>query len=126
MMFIYCADPSHPKRVAVTNFEKRDGVWREIYARHGARDSAQTIRSDNTVLTASSLIANDDELDDDETSYRARHRLECRKCKGNGKGRPLPLREPVLFDALDKAAAAGYDSLDLSDLAAIVERSSGA
>lgn len=121
MMFIYCADPSHSKRVAVTNYERRGDVWAEVFTRRGGRESGQTIRADNQPATAADML--DDDVVD---GVRSRHRLECRKCKGNGKGRPFPFREPVLFDALDKAAAAGYDSLNLSDIAAIVERSSGA
>ena len=121
-VFIYCADPSHSKRVAVVNFERVEGfgdrtdTWTERYTRRNGTGTGQTLRSDNTPPAPGEVM----DWDESET-YRSRYRLECRKCH-----RPVVVREPVLFDALDRAAGAGYDSLDLSEIAAIVERSSGA
>lgn len=121
-IFVYCADPSHSKRVAVINFLKVEGfgdhpdTWTERYTRLNGDGTGQTLRSDDT-------LPKPDEFLDRDTSmqYRSRYRLECRKCR-----RPLVVRESVLFDALNKAAGAGYGSLDMSEIAAIVERSSGA
>lgn len=121
-VFIYCADPSHSKRVAVINFVRVEGfggrpdTWTERYTRRNGTGTGQTLRSDDTVPVPGEFL----DRDKPET-YRSRYRFECRKCH-----RPVVVREPVLFDALTKAASAGYESLDLSDIAAIVDRSSDA
>lgn len=121
-VFIYCADPSHSKRVAVINFVMseafgdRPRTWSERFTRHNGTGVGQTLRSDDTPPAPGEFI----DRDESET-YRYRYRLECRKCR-----RPIVLRKSTLFDVLDRAAGAGYSSLELTDIAAIVGRSSGA
>lgn len=114
-VFIYCDDPSHPKRVAVTNFHPvagEPGRWEEF-----GRDSGETMVDDRPF---------DDQWRHDanlsnyrERENRARYRLACRKCGDRG---ALQAREENLFGALEAVAGHGVSEISLLLLAATVDR----
>jgi len=118
-IFIYCDDPSHSKRIAVTNFHPAgdgdEGRWNEWYtsrAAQGARESGTTLVDDVPPEVGTWL--------EDPTSYqgrdvRSRYRLECRKCRHRT---AVPAREDKFFAVLNLLAEHGVSEISLNGLAA--------
>lgn len=114
-VFIYCDDPSHAKRVAVTNFVRTRGGWHEVPATRanasGYTGTGRTIVGDE--LPPAGWV---NEPLPDGAEIRGRHELVCRKCKR----RPVPLRADRRDRVLDRLAGAGVSAVSLSGLAAIL------
>ena len=118
-ILIYCDDPSHDSRKAVTNFApadpfEHDGRWNEHYtstAAQGRRESGQTIKGDETRWRSGV-----DEVMETQGPFRSRYSLACRKCKS----RPVIAREENLFSALNRLAERGVMAASLRLIAAIL------
>jgi len=126
-IFIYCDDPSHSRRQAVTNFKAEpDGRWNEHYAStaaQGRRESGQTIGANDSPLEARELSRRGlREVIEAEGPFRSRYRLECRRCKR----RPVIAREEPLFAVLTRLTDTGLFEVSLILLAATLQRQSEA
>src|SRR5450759_2424550 len=91
-VFIYCDDPSHPRRIAVTNFiALPDGGWHEEPSSRASKDGAvgtgRTIVDD--ALPAPGWA---NQPSEDHQEIRGRFELVCRKCRGS-----VPARAENLF-----------------------------
>lgn len=115
-IFVYCDDPGHGKRVAVTNFiplwdedtltdDPHVGRWTE---HHTSRNRA-TAGSGTTLAGDSPLSGRGMFPIDRSAEYRSRYELRCRKCKD----RPVQAVEPRLFAALTAFWNAGHTELPL-------------
>lgn len=119
-VFIYCDDPSHPRRVAVTNFiALPDGGWHEEPSSRASRDgylgTGRTIVDDTL---PSHGWAN--QPSEDRQEVRDRFELVCRKCRR----RPVTARAEKLFSRLDGWRAAGVLEVPLAMVAASLQRKS--
>lgn len=106
-MSIWCDDPSHPRPVPVRQFYPAHGRWMEWSSRAGG--------------SAAEVALVDDQPFDPEhhrgRDLRYRLEIQCRRCR-----KPLQARQEKLYAALDGFAAAGVTRLELSLLAASLER----
>lgn len=120
-VFIYCDDPSHPRRVAVTNFiALPDGGWHEEPASRVSTGHVGTgyhLLEDTPATTGWAL---DPEVSN--AQVRANHDLPCRKCKGQGRG-TLTVRSEKLYPVLDGWRASGVSEVPLTLVAASLGRS---
>lgn len=115
-IFIYCDDPRHAKRVAVTNFYPiGDGQWAEVAASTASgRPAAPMLFGDDVPKPGHSIGGV--RLVDVRRS-RKRYRFECRKCR-----RSAPATEKKLYAVLNAFAANGASDISLSVLAASLTR----
>lgn len=121
-IFIFCDDPAHPRRVAVTNFvpvtDDDAGAWTERFtsaAAQGRRESGVTLVDD--------ALPSGYSFDPDEyrgREVRSRYQLVCRKCRR----RPVTAREETLFAVLNALHGAGVSEVSLTLLAASLQRQS--
>lgn len=116
-IFIYCDEPAHPRRVAVTNFVPLPGGgWHEIPATRGREDNAasgHTLIGDHLAPTGWAL---DPAVDNAE--IRDHHELVCRKCRRQ----PLRLLPETLDALLDGWRHAGVPEVSMRLLAASIGR----
>ena len=117
-IFIYCDDPSHaPRRVPVANFlELPGGGWHEEPASHatpGPVGSGHLLIGDNL---ATEGWANDPDVAN--ADVRGRFKLECRKCKRNGRAIPCDAKAETLYPVLDGWRSAGVLEVPLAVVAA--------
>ncbi len=117
MVFIYCDDASHPKRVTVTSFARINGGWIDVPT---SRASASGYMGTGRTIVGDDLPEPGWALEPTEGAVRDRHELVCRKCKR----RPVPVKVDTLHPALDKIAAAGESEIPLSGMAAILRMQS--
>lgn len=118
-IFIYCDDPGHNQRVAVTNFAPTalgDGRWNEWYtstAAQGTRESGTTLVDDAPPEPGT--------FHDPDTwqgrDVRARYVLQCRKCRQRG---AVSVREEKLFAVLNALSDHGVPEISLVGFAAIL------
>ena len=119
-VFIYCDDPSHPRRVAVTNFiALPDGGWHEEPSSRASRDgyvgTGRTIVDDT--LPAAGWA---NQPSEDHQEIRDRFEMSCRKCRRS----VVVVRKENLFPVLDGWRAAGVSELPLTVVAASLRRKS--
>jgi len=120
-IFIYCDNPSHPRRVAVTNFDRIDGGlfagWCERPAsRAGDRiGTGVTMTGDIPAATGWALDAGTA-----NATVRNKYELVCRKCRR----RPQPVRAEKLHPVLDDLIEAGVSEASLALVAAMLQRRS--
>ena len=120
-VFIYCDDPSHPKRVAVTNFiALPDGGWHEepsSRAATGKIGSGMHLIGDTPGGTG---WANDPDVNN--ADVRSRFEFSCRRCHN-----PVPVsaRAENLFPVLDGLQTNGVSEVPLTLIAASLKWKAG-
>lgn len=118
-MFIYCDDPSHPRRVAVTNFDRINGQWHERPASRAGRTAGTGVTLVRDAVPEPGW-ALDSGISNSE--IRPKHDLRCRKCRR----RPVPVRPENLYPVLAGLLDAGESEVSLRRLAASLQRRSEA
>lgn len=116
-MFIYCDDPSHARRVPVTNFyELPGGGWHEEPASRAATSDVGAGHH----LIGDKLGEAGWALDSDVSGadVRTRYKLVCRKCKGTGGQGAVDAKGETLHRLLDGWRKAGVSELALSVIGA--------
>lgn len=121
-VFIYCDNAAHVNRVAVTNFDARQGMWNEqVASRSRTSPSAGETLVGDTLPQAGWALNPEVRNSDIRTHFDVR----CRKCEGKKvAGRiNVSVRPGVLYGVLDALRDAGITELPLAVLAASVNRS---
>lgn len=121
-IFIYCDDPSHPRRVAVTRFDRINGRWHERSTSHPSHPNRTAGIGVPLVrdVVAEPGWANDDGIGSGE--YREKLDLRCRRCRR----RTVAARPENLYPVFDGLLDAGVSSVSLRLLAASLQRRSEA
>lgn len=119
-MFIYCDDPSHPRRIAVTNFiALPDGGWHEEPSSRASKDGA--VGTGRTIVDDTLPGAGwANQPSENHQEIRDRFELVCRKCRR----RPVLARKENLFPVLDGWRAAGVSEVALAVIGASLQRKS--